>query len=114
MAVSPRAGRVLAWSGTKTRLRVTLFDCERDAATRALARRLGLAGEAGKLPETPENVVSAAALNRLLLSSRDLTAVQRALVERGLAVWLGQPFRPAMDQPPDDLERVVERIRALF
>lgn len=45
--------------------------------------------------------------------SRDLTALHEKLYEQGLAVPLGQPFPATPGHPPDDLPRVVERIRAL-
>ncbi|MDJ0607927.1 MAG: ELM1/GtrOC1 family putative glycosyltransferase [Kiloniellales bacterium] len=76
-----------------------------------LARALGLAGWG---PGAPVNADRAAALNRLFFSSRDLTAVQRALVERGLAVWLGAPFPTGRSGAPDDLDKVVRRIHGLF
>ena len=46
--------------------------------------------------------------------SRDLTAVHRLLIERGLAVRLGEAF-PAAGQPvEDDLPKVVERLQTLL
>lgn len=51
---------------------------------------------------------------RARLGSRDLSAVPDLLVERGLAVRLGEPFRPPDGPPPDDLRRVVERIRRVL
>jgi hypothetical protein len=36
------------------------------------------------------------------------------LVEQGLAVWAGQPFRRTAAELPDDVGRVVRRIEALF
>jgi hypothetical protein len=45
--------------------------------------------------------------------ARDLGAVHRLLVERGLAVRLGEPFRPAAGPLADELGPVVERIRGL-
>ncbi|WP_119168696.1 mitochondrial fission ELM1 family protein [Algihabitans albus] len=46
--------------------------------------------------------------------SRDLTAVHRLLIERGLAVRLGEPF-PAAGRPADDeLPQVVERLQTLL
>ncbi|MBL8660788.1 MAG: mitochondrial fission ELM1 family protein [Rhodospirillales bacterium] len=46
--------------------------------------------------------------------SRDLTALHDRLIERGLAVRLGEPFPATATKPPDDLPRVVARIRGLF
>jgi hypothetical protein len=46
--------------------------------------------------------------------SRDLTAVHELLIERGLAVRLGEPFPPSGPPLRDDLPRVVERIKALL
>ncbi len=50
----------------------------------------------------------------LIGHARDLTALHRALYARGLAVPLGQPFRPAAPAPEDDLPRVAARIRELI
>jgi len=46
--------------------------------------------------------------------SRDLTAVHELLLERRLAVRLGQPFLPPGSDTLDELPRVVERIKALL
>ena len=46
--------------------------------------------------------------------TRDLSAVPRLLVEKGLAVWLGDPPKPPLPFADDELERVAARIRALF
>jgi mitochondrial fission protein ELM1 len=47
--------------------------------------------------------------------SRDLRLVHRALLEEGRAVWLGDDFAvPPPAAPPNDLQRAVQRVRALF
>lgn len=46
--------------------------------------------------------------------ARDLGAIHRLLYERGLAVPLGQPFRPAAGPLPDELTPLVRRIRGLL
>jgi mitochondrial fission protein ELM1 len=47
--------------------------------------------------------------------SRDLRLVHRALLEQGRAVWLGDAFTTSPPSlPPTDLERAVQRVRALF
>ncbi len=51
---------------------------------------------------------------RRLVGSRDLAAVPRLLVDRGLAVPLGEPFREPAGPAPDELPEVVARIRSLF
>lgn len=52
---------------------------------------------------------------RALTRSRDLDAVARLLLARGLAVELGQPWRPPAGAAlADDVAAVVARIRALF
>ena len=45
--------------------------------------------------------------------ARDLSAVPRLLVEKGLAVWLGDPPKPPVPFADDELERVAVRIRTL-
>jgi mitochondrial fission protein ELM1 len=45
---------------------------------------------------------------------RDLEAIHRRLVQRGLAVRLGQPFREPAEPTRLELDLVVQRIRALF
>ena len=80
-----------------------------EALKRALARRLH--------PETGSSI--AARLGQGLYDlnlvgySRDLTALHEKLYGRGLAVPLGEPFPAVPGEPPDDLPRVVARIRDL-
>ena len=56
------------------------------------------------------------ALYRLRIAkyTRDLSEIHHRLYARGLAVPLGQPFRPPQTRPSDDLARAVERVRALI
>lgn len=49
----------------------------------------------------------------LPIHSRDLSAIPRRLVERGLACWLGDPRVVPRAGADDEVERVVERVRAL-
>lgn len=51
---------------------------------------------------------------KILSATRDFRAFHRLLVERGLAVWAGQPFAVSQAELPDDVGRVVARIEALF
>ena len=51
---------------------------------------------------------------KILCATRDFRAFHRLLVERGLAVWSGQPFRDPEARLPDDVGAVVKRIEALF
>ncbi|MFZ1428225.1 MAG: ELM1/GtrOC1 family putative glycosyltransferase, partial [Geminicoccaceae bacterium] len=46
--------------------------------------------------------------------ARDLGQIQRLLIDRGLAVSLGQPFASSGAPLPDELAPVVARIRAMF
>jgi len=51
---------------------------------------------------------------KVLCATRDFRAFHRLLVEQGLAVWSGQPFKQPKAQLPDDVGAVVKRIEALF
>jgi hypothetical protein len=50
----------------------------------------------------------------LVSYTRDFRAFYRMLLERGFAVPAGQPFAPPTGEVPDDLARVVARIRRLM
>jgi mitochondrial fission protein ELM1 len=90
---------------------------------------LGLLGLADRFVVTSDSVsmmVEVARLGRPLaihvlpparswwLSRRDLEAVPARLIERGVAVRLGDPFRAPTAAPPDELALVASRVRALF
>ena len=51
---------------------------------------------------------------KILCATRDFRAFHNMLVEQGLAVWAGQPFRQGATELPDDVGKVVKRIRELF
>ena len=51
---------------------------------------------------------------KVLCATRDFRAFHRLLVDKGLAVWSGQPFKQPTAQLPDDVGAVVKRIEALF
>ncbi len=51
---------------------------------------------------------------KVLCATRDFRAFHRLLVDKGLAVWAGEPFRQPDAQLPDDVGAVVKRIEALF
>lgn len=51
---------------------------------------------------------------KVLCATRDFRAFHRLLVEKGLAVWSGQPFEQPVAQLPDDVGLVIKRIKALF
>jgi mitochondrial fission protein ELM1 len=51
---------------------------------------------------------------KVLCATRDFRAFHRMLVEQGLAVWSGQPFRRKQVALPDDVGAVVRRIESLF
>jgi hypothetical protein len=51
---------------------------------------------------------------KILCATRDFRAFHRMLVEQGLAVWAGQPFREGAAELPDDVGTVVRRIEGLF
>jgi hypothetical protein len=50
----------------------------------------------------------------LLTHPRDFSALHHQLIDRGLAVKLGDPFPSTPSPVPDEVSRVVERIRALM
>ena len=50
---------------------------------------------------------------KLLSSTRDFHAFHRMLVEKGLADWCGGEFRAPQGELPDDVERVVHRMRQI-
>jgi hypothetical protein len=50
----------------------------------------------------------------LLSSTRDFRYFHLLLVNRGLAVWSGQPFKPVSGELPEDISAAVARIQALF
>ncbi|MEZ4332360.1 MAG: ELM1/GtrOC1 family putative glycosyltransferase [Myxococcota bacterium] len=47
------------------------------------------------------------------IHSRDLSAIPRRLVERGLATWLGDPRLPPQAGADDEVHEVAERVRRL-
>jgi mitochondrial fission protein ELM1 len=51
---------------------------------------------------------------KILCATRDFRAFHRLLVDQGLAVWSGEPFREPEGELPDDVGAVVRRIEALF
>ncbi|MAT92014.1 MAG: nucleoside-diphosphate sugar epimerase [Halioglobus sp.] len=51
---------------------------------------------------------------KVLSATRDFRAFHKLLVDKGLAVWAGQPFRQPATQLPDDVGAVVRRIQGLF
>ena len=51
---------------------------------------------------------------KLLSATRDFRAFHKMLVEEGMAVWAGEPFRPGPTALPADLGLVVKRIKGLF
>jgi mitochondrial fission protein ELM1 len=51
---------------------------------------------------------------KILCATRDFRAFHRMLVEQGMAVWAGQPFREGAADLPDDVGTVVRRIEGLF
>jgi hypothetical protein len=80
-----------------------------EALKRALARKLHAQAGGGLAARIGQGLYD---LN-LVGYSRDLGALHERLYAQGLAVPLGQPFPEMPARPPDDLPRVVARIRAL-
>jgi mitochondrial fission protein ELM1 len=80
-----------------------------EALKRALARKLHAQAGGGLAARVGQSLYD---LN-LVGYSRDLGALHERLYAQGLAVPLGRPFPQTPGQPPDDLPRVVARIRTL-
>ncbi len=92
------AGRLGAIDQLRRSLAGWLFNPQADSAGGRLRRRVGIATwHAHLLPNT-----------------RDYRAFHRMLIERGLAVPVGEDFRPPGGEVPDDVSSVVGRIRALM
>ncbi|NND66167.1 MAG: nucleoside-diphosphate sugar epimerase [Halioglobus sp.] len=51
---------------------------------------------------------------KVLSATRDFRAFHRLLVDKGLAVWSGEPFQEPDGDLPDDVGVVVRRIESLF
>jgi mitochondrial fission protein ELM1 len=51
---------------------------------------------------------------KILCATRDFRAFHRLLVDKGFAVWSGQPFEKPSAELPNDVGVVVKRIEALF
>ena len=51
---------------------------------------------------------------KVLCATRDFRAFHQLLVDKGLAVWAGEPFKQPDAKLPDDVGAVVKRIEALF
>jgi len=51
---------------------------------------------------------------KILCATRDFRAFHRLLVDKGLAVWAGEPFKQPEGELPDDVGEVVKRIEGLF
>lgn len=68
-----------------------------------------------RLDPIPAGGVWARTFHRLGLPihSRDLSAIARRLVERGLASWLGEPAVAPKDGAGDEARRIAERVRGL-
>ena len=97
---------------------LAMFPLESDVggAERVL-QRLGLLRPLDSRRDAiPAGGLRARALQRLGLAihSRDLSAIPRRLVERGLASWLGDPRVEPKQGAADELERVALRVRGLI
>jgi hypothetical protein len=88
------------------------------ASGRWLRLRSALGQRLATLGDAPASSLAALAdtLYRVRIAKygRDLSEIHRRLYARGLAVPLGQPFRPPQTRPSDDLRQAVERVQALM
>ncbi len=84
-----------------------------DQLYRALARRV-FEPAAAAPPAGWRRLLALALYHLGVVGYRDLQAFHRLLFERGLAVPAGQPLAPPAGEVPDDLGRVVARIRGLM
>jgi uncharacterized protein len=85
-----------------------------DQARRALIRRLGAPGTAAPGSALGRSIARGLHGLGLFEGARDIPAFCRMLFERGFAVPAGAPLLPPRGDVPDDLGRVVARIRALM
>ena len=97
---------------------LSLFPLDREeAGLEATLRRFGLLSALSPRQDAiPAGGVMARLLDGLALSihSRDLTAISRLLVERGLASWLGDPVVTPEPFVDAGVESVAAQIRALL
>ena len=103
-----RLGRPLAIADLP--LRASL----RTRLQQALARKLHPASFGDPKGGRLESLGNALYRLGLVGYSRDLTAVHRLLIERGLAARLGDPFPTAGHPLDDELPRVMDRIKTLL
>lgn len=88
-----------------------------DQARRSLAHWLfnpRCEGSADRLRHRVARLIYRLDVFKILSATRDFRAFHRMLVDRGMAVWAGQPFRSEAVELPDDVGRVIARIEALF
>jgi mitochondrial fission protein ELM1 len=71
----------------------------------------GIVGRAGPLGGLAQLILRRSGIAPYV---RDLGEIHRLLIQRGQAVRLGQPFRPAKGPLADELAPVVARIRGMF
>lgn len=91
---------------------------ERDAGrVERMLRAIGVLKDLSpKMDSLPAGGVAARTMARLgwPIHSRDLTAISRGLVEKGLAGWLGEPVVRPSAYSDETLDGVVARVRALL
>jgi mitochondrial fission protein ELM1 len=85
-----------------------------DQTRRTLTRHLFEPASDPTHPGLRQRVAATVHRVGLLTHTRDFRAFHHMLVDRGLAVWAGQPLRPPTGPAGDDLSLVVSRIRSLF
>jgi mitochondrial fission protein ELM1 len=85
-----------------------------DQSRRSMARWLFAPGGKSSAGRLRAGLARLAYRTGFIRHTRDFRAFHEMLVNRGLAVWVGQGFPPPTGQVPDDAALVVRRIKALM
>ena len=85
-----------------------------DQLRRSFTRWLFSTSQQTPLDRIRLHLARAAFRTGLLTHTRDFKAFHQLLIDHGLAVGVGEAFRPTQGEVPDELPRVIHRIEALL